>query len=588
MRIRSVQLTNFRKFVGTVRVDGITDGVNVLVGENELGKSTLLEAINGVIFEKANSQAARARSFRHFVNGTVPEVELAFDLDGLRWTIKKRFAGPSGKAVLTNSNNRRFEDEAAEAELQRVLEFAGGRGGGEPGIWGTLWVRQGGSFGDAQLDEAGRRTLQGCIEAQVGVVTGGERGRRIPVAVEQALGEILSARGPRGKFKEAKDGLEKVVDRVAKFEEKRREIFGYMDTLARLKRERKELQDNWSDEDHLRELEDARVARTAAATRAAEIDAARNKAKLAEERAARERAAVDDLAKLVREADLIEAEIRGLASEVDRAETHKNATKLLVETREKELASLRELARLNGEKSRRLERSRNAAALQAEIERHEATLVKAVELQAEAIRLSGLVGQITATQEAVARIEIADAELWKANAALQAVATSVSLAIEKDALSRVRLDGVPLNAPTTSVAVVAKTVIGVEGVGEIAIEPQIEDRDALIERLRRAEDEFAGALSAAAANDLPTARRELEKRRGLERDLAEVGREIARLAPPEPASKLAAGLEARGTRVSGLRGRLRPELDSLGISELPAAAEIAREIADTHGPSVPT
>ena len=38
MKLRSIQLTNFRKFVGTVGVDGITDGVNLLVGENESGK----------------------------------------------------------------------------------------------------------------------------------------------------------------------------------------------------------------------------------------------------------------------------------------------------------------------------------------------------------------------------------------------------------------------------------------------------------------------------------------------------------------------------------------------------------------------
>ena len=58
MKIRSIELTNFRKFVGTVRVESIGDNVNVLVGRNELGKSTLLEAINGVIFEKAKSTAA--------------------------------------------------------------------------------------------------------------------------------------------------------------------------------------------------------------------------------------------------------------------------------------------------------------------------------------------------------------------------------------------------------------------------------------------------------------------------------------------------------------------------------------------------
>ncbi len=358
MKIRSIKLTNFRKFVGTVGVDGITDGVNLLVGENEVGKSTLLEAINGVIFEKAKSQTERVRSFRHFVNGTVPEVELAFDLDGTRWTILKRFAGPSGKAVLISSDRRRFEDEAAELELQRLLEFASRRGGGEPGIWGTLWVRQGSSFGDPKLDDAGRRTLQGCIEAQVGVVTGGERGRKIPLAVEHALGEILSARGPRGKFKDAKDRLEEVGGRANQLEEKRREIFEYMDTLARQKRERKELQVDWSEEAHRRELDEARTRRTAAATKAAEIEAARNAAKLAEERAARERAAVTERSKLARELDPIEAEIKGLTTDIGQAEAYKNETRVLLEACEQRLAGLREEARVNGEQSRRLERIR--------------------------------------------------------------------------------------------------------------------------------------------------------------------------------------------------------------------------------------
>jgi chromosome segregation ATPase len=582
MKIRSLQVTNFRKFVGTVGVNGITDGVNLLVGQNELGKSTLLEAINGVIFEKAKSQTERARSFRHFVNGTVPEVELGFDLDGMRWTIRKRFAGQAGKAVLTSSDHRRFEDEAAEIELQRLLEFASRRGGSEPGIWGTLWVRQGRSFGDAKLDDAGRRTLQGCIEAQVGAVTGGERGRRIPVAVEQALGEILSARGPRGKFKDAKDRLEEVGVRVNQLGEKQREIFEYMDTLARLKRERKELQVDWSEEAQRGELDEARTRRTAAATKAAEIEAARNAVGLAEERAARERTAVTDRANLAREVDLVEAEIKGLMTETGQAETYKIETKLLVETCEERLAELREQARVNGEQSRRLERIRGVAALHTEIEQHEATLAKATDLQAEAGGLSELMGQIAATGEAVLRIEAADTELSGAKAALNAVATTVSLAIETDALERVRLDGVPLDTPTMSLAVVVKTVIGIEGVGNIAVEPQIDDRDAILERLRLAENEIRAALEVAGAENLTAARHALAQRRELERQLADVRREITGLAPRDPSTKLAAGLDARQTRVSELRGRLKTELESLSLSALPTVAEIAKEIAETH------
>ncbi len=43
MKIRSVELTNFRKFVGTIRVDAIGDNVNVLVGRNEHKLRRLLD-----------------------------------------------------------------------------------------------------------------------------------------------------------------------------------------------------------------------------------------------------------------------------------------------------------------------------------------------------------------------------------------------------------------------------------------------------------------------------------------------------------------------------------------------------------------
>jgi hypothetical protein len=131
MKIRSIELTNFKK-VGTVRVDTIGDNVSVLVGSNELGKSTLLQATNAVIFDKARSTASHVKAFRHFVNGTVPEVKVAFDIGAKSWAIHKRFAGQAGRAVLRCADGRIFEtmlrrsncnacsgSQAAEAAVSR-------------------------------------------------------------------------------------------------------------------------------------------------------------------------------------------------------------------------------------------------------------------------------------------------------------------------------------------------------------------------------------------------------------------------------------------------------------------------------------
>lgn len=63
---------------------------------------------HAVIFEKARSTTSHVKAFRHFMNGTVPEVKLSFDVEGKSWTIHERFAGQAGKAVLSCSNARVF------------------------------------------------------------------------------------------------------------------------------------------------------------------------------------------------------------------------------------------------------------------------------------------------------------------------------------------------------------------------------------------------------------------------------------------------------------------------------------------------
>ncbi len=366
MKIRSLELRNFRKFVGAVRVEGIGDGLNVLVGRNEYGKSTLLEAINGVIFEKATAQTERTRSFRHFINGTVPEVDICFDLDGAQWNLHKRFAGPAGRAVLTDRNGRRSEGEAAEAELQRLLGFERRARSTEPGIWATLWVQQGKSLSDTNLDPLGRRSLHGCIEAQIGVVTGGERGRKIPTAVENALLDIQTkaTRAPRGKFKEAADRLAQTRDEIVRLEAKRDEISRHMAELAALRRDRQRALADWNEEAHQRELSDTRTRRVAAQTKAAEISAARSAAKLAEERADQATIAVTQRESLIAELGPLEVEIGGLAAKFDEAEKRRAEAKSQVDSAEEKLVQLRQQQRENGARRRRSERIALHAELQ--------------------------------------------------------------------------------------------------------------------------------------------------------------------------------------------------------------------------------
>ena len=57
MKLRALALNQLKKFTNPVRLDWIGDGLNVVVGPNEMGKSTLLDALRAALFEKYSSKA---------------------------------------------------------------------------------------------------------------------------------------------------------------------------------------------------------------------------------------------------------------------------------------------------------------------------------------------------------------------------------------------------------------------------------------------------------------------------------------------------------------------------------------------------
>src|SRR5205085_2045684 len=125
------------------------------------------------------------------------------------------------------------------------------------------------------------------------------------------------------------------------------------------------------------------------------------------------------------------------------------------------------------------------------------TLDKAATLESEAGKLSELIGAIAATDDAVMRIEQAVTGLSAADAAMNAVATTVSFAIQEDARHGVVVDGKALDASPASLPILGKTVITIQDVGAITVEPQIKNRAALLARRDAANEEMKASLEAA-------------------------------------------------------------------------------------------
>jgi hypothetical protein len=505
-------------------------------------------------------------------------VSLGFDLSDNSWSLKKRFAGPAGKTFLQNSDGRRYEDEEAEAELQRLLGFTVSGRIAEPGIWGTFWVRQGRSFGDPALDKRARQTVHSCLEAQVGAVTGGLRGQRIPEAIESALAEITSSKGPRGRYKVASDQLVASTVKVKELEAKRHRLLAETERLTSLKRDLQNLNEDCNNEENRRHIEAARQKRTAAERKTEEIRTARSDAVLATERCDRARAEVNIRAGLITEIEHRKRSLQDLLHKIEIAAGAKDHAATLLTGRRVVLSELREGERKAAEAGRHLHRVRDVVLLGADLGRYEAIVGEAQEKQQQAERLGEQIGRLAATVTAIDEIDKAEVELWAATAALNAVATIVALSIRKDAIERVTIAGKSIIAADVTHEVVDDVVIGVAGVGDIAIRPQVKDRRVLLKRVDDANRALQAALVAINANTPADARAAAARRRELEHQLEGLRKELGRLAPGDIKSGLEPGLDALKIRIEQLRGRRDAEMAALGLDALPERSAVDDEI----------
>ena len=129
MKLRSVAVNQFRKFTTPTRLDGIGDGLNILIGPNEMGKSTLLDAIGAVFFERYSSAAKPIRALQNDRNRAAPVVHVGFELEDGCFRIEKRFL-KKPYARLHCPDGRRLEGEqrsrtrTARTALVRTAGYA--------------------------------------------------------------------------------------------------------------------------------------------------------------------------------------------------------------------------------------------------------------------------------------------------------------------------------------------------------------------------------------------------------------------------------------------------------------------------------
>ncbi|MCL3882991.1 chromosome segregation protein SMC [Marivita sp. GX14005] len=557
MRLRSITLKDVRRFIEPVRIDGITDGVNVLCAPNEFGKSTVFDALRALFFVPHGSTKKDIKHLRPHAGGA-PEVSVEVQTpDGL-FVISKRWFGKSAAKVMRGDVLIAQADEA-EAWISRLL------GGGDGGPSGLLWVRQGllglsdGEKSEQTTALEARRDLLSSVTGEVETMTGG---RRMDAALARCHEELFAYATATGRPK-AGGPWSDAIQEVETLSADRDKLASQVELLQSALDERRRHRDELAD------LE----APDAVAERKSRLDAAEAAFAAAEAYTGKVKAAEQALQTATLVADRARQELKVLRD----ARIEKSAS----ETAER-LAS-EHLVKAQDELARHEKALAEATKAHDEAEeerKHADTLVRRIQAQTSATaareRRAELEERIEKARSCREKVEAAkatasvgpddrqmeklrglSAALTTARALRDSTATRVTMRYAPNRAGHVQQAGKAL-ADGRELAIHTDTVLHLEGLGELTVHPG--ERPADIGDVSQAEADLAEALTWLGVSSVEDAARAHQKRQEAKSKLLQLEAEFRGHAPR--------GIEDLQKQIAAL-----PDAPAQDIEELPPLDE---------------
>jgi len=570
MRIRELRIENFRKFRQPLHLTGFEDGLNLVCEQNEAGKSTVLEALRAVLFERHGSRSDRIRSFRPHGDEVAPTIELGFDLGDASWRLRKRFLqNPS--VELEGPIGRATGDEAEE-RLQTLLGFAraGNRGADDDsrGALGLLWVEQGQSFVLGAPGQGARRTLEEVLAGEVGAVTGGQRTATVLQAIERSLADYQTPTGrPARRLLDAQEAAASAAEDARAAQGELEQFDSVLERLEVKRNEQRRLVAELDDPEQQQKLTQLE----------ADLDRARTAGQALRTAEALLREAGGERARL----EARETARRDLRAQVEQADQAATTARAAVDDHEPVLEAARqsekdanaalETARtaLRTAEERRLEVQRSQAAqarqraLAAAFLRLEAAEDIAVQLQARREELDAN----RMTPDAHSDLLNLEQTVAEAQAAASAGAAVLSVELLPSAPA-VKLNGTLVEG-SLRVPVSEPQSLELEGIGSVSVTPPASGEPAQA-RLRAAEQDLAAFLANVGCATPLAAKEAAQAHRDATQAAALLAAQLEGACPEDAALDIGAGLES-------LRGALASETRP-GASASPAASAEAENV----------
>ena len=510
MKIRAIRLENVRRFVDSVQIGGIGDGLNVLTTPNERGKSTFFDALHAVFFKSRRSWDKEIRSLVPYAGGD-PSVMVEIELPEGIFRIEKRWnKRRSGDARIISSSRLIKQADDAEAWITETLKSP--KDGGPSGL---LWVRQGQSnLDDGKGSHHARRDLLTSVAGEVEAMTGGRRMDMARDACQKDLERYLTKTGrpkAHGPLKRRKDEVVALRGKHANLQTKSDDLRRELNRRRELKRVLVELED--PEEEAIRK---SRV--TEAETAHAEASRHQEKLERALEGEHAKRIELDHVAEKLEVLKRNLSEVtEANAAHVAAKERHEDAIarQRAMESTMLEVAKAYEEARQRAETadaglrmSIRSEASNSAAERRKELNGRLGT-AEQLRQQAEKALADA---RVEISHSMLAKIETLDENLRVLKRTRDMEAASITMEYTSGRQDGIALDGSPL-AGGERITIPDGARLQIENLGWLTIHP---GRKAAGESLIEAEEELTAALVAAGVKSVEAARESMQRRREAE------------------------------------------------------------------------
>ncbi|CAB3626260.1 AAA family ATPase [Achromobacter pestifer] len=564
MKLSRIALEEFRKFRQPMVLDGLQDGLNLFVGANEAGKSTVATAIRAAFLERYSTSKVADLAPRG-ESGARPSVELAFTHAGRSYVLKKQFLSRARCELLIDDGAQRLDGEEAENALAVLLGFElPGRGQSKPdlaGIPGLLWIQQGDGHNLQEAASHAGTHLRDALTQLSGELAASD-GDRLFERVSSERAVLLDARNarPKGAYKDAEDALARAIAERDDCAQAMAQLNADVDRLAELRRDHERAQASQPWKDFEAKAAEARARLAALAKEREAFDGLRREQAqavqtlaLLQDQVRRDQQDETDYQALAKDAQAARARVDAAQEPLVRAHQQRQSHAAAVDAARLRVAAVQALAD-------RRDLEHQLAQLTAEVERLDDAL-KAV---------TTLIEQGSALKAEAVRIEIADGDIDAlrkterelANLQLRQQAIATRLSYQLDAGREARLDGKPL-AGDGQVLLTSAADLDLPGVGRLRIEPGGQDLPALQRELASLQAAWAALLQRLGVATLADAEQRHARYTALQRELDGMRKTLAIHAPK--------GVDVlRGQRDDALARRV-PLQDRL--AKLPAMEE---------------